>query len=70
MASHKRIYVVTFNDATHLVRAASQAEARSCVARSAIQVSVATGEQIYALAASGHTIVETGKVESDSMDAE
>ena len=57
----KRIYKVTVNGAIRLVRAASPAAARSHAAKSTIQVSVATGEELYELGKGGLEIEDSSE---------
>jgi len=59
----KRIYKVTVNGTTRLVRAATPAAARSHAAKSTIQVAVATGEELYELGKGGLDIEDA----SDSI---
>lgn len=55
-----RIYKVTHNGKHHLVRANSQAVARSHVAKHSITVAVASPDDTYELAQAGVKVEETG----------
>lgn len=57
----KRIYKVTVNGATRLIRAATPAAARSHAAKSTIQVAVATGEELYELGKGGLEIEDASE---------
>lgn len=57
-----RIYKVTHNGKHHLVRANSQAVARSHVAKNTISVAVASPDDTYELAQAGVKVEETGAV--------
>ncbi len=61
MASQQRIYKVTNKTSgnQHLVRAASQAIARSHVAKNVIEVAVASPDDTYRLATAGVMVEET-----------
>lgn len=54
----KRIYKVIVNGQTRLIRAPNPAAARSFAAKSTIQVSVASGEELYKLGQDGVGIEE------------
>lgn len=55
----QRIYLVQQGDTRRLIRAASQAVARSHVAKSTISVSVASPDDTYMLAQLGVAVEET-----------
>lgn len=61
MASQQRIYKVTnkTSGTQHLVRAVSQAVARSHVAKNVIEVDVASPDDTYRLATAGVMVEET-----------
>lgn len=58
----QRIYRVTQGDVSRLVRATSQATARSHVAKDTITVEVASPTDTYELAIAGVKVEETGAV--------
>ena len=58
----QRIYLVQQGDTRRLIRAASQAVARSHVAKSTILVSVASPDDTFALAQAGAVVEETASV--------